>query len=142
MIFYVKLSRCLQTKLCQFPGQNKSTLLVSNMHNGNIETFWHRKLYIKTWYSLKSLWILLSFLVWFLKAKNSRYHQVLLIVSHFFYCFPEKLQNWLRFYLFIQQKNPSNPYQYNENIYFHAPYLLNNKQPAQSLFIYAHWFSR
>ena len=30
----------------------------SNSYNGNIRTFWHRKLWMKTWYSSKSLWIL------------------------------------------------------------------------------------
>ena len=34
------------------------------IYNGNIRTFWHRKLCMKTWYNTKSLWILTFFLVW------------------------------------------------------------------------------
>ena len=49
------------------PGQNFSLPLdqnvllhlVSKRYNGNIQTFWHRNVYIKSWYSSKSLWIFL-----------------------------------------------------------------------------------
>ena len=37
---------------------------------GNIRTFWNKKLYMKTCYSSKSLWILTISLVWFFWAQN------------------------------------------------------------------------
>ena len=40
------------------PDQNVWILLICNMCNRNIETFWHRKLCMKRWYGSKSLWIL------------------------------------------------------------------------------------
>ena len=43
--------------------QNVSIVFVNNIYIGNIRAFWHRKLYIKTYYSSKSLWILIIFLV-------------------------------------------------------------------------------
>ena len=52
------------------PYQNMSTLLVSNMYHGNIGTFLHIKLCIKSWYSSKSLWILMIFLAWLFWAQN------------------------------------------------------------------------
>ena len=35
--------------------QNLLILLVSNVYNGNVGAFWHRKLRMKTWYSSKLL---------------------------------------------------------------------------------------
>ena len=43
--------------------QNVSNRFVINMYIENIRTFRHRKLYTKTWYRSKSLWILIIFLV-------------------------------------------------------------------------------
>ena len=45
------------------------TLLVIYIYNENIQTFWHRKLCVKTWYSSKSLLIFSIFLVWFFDSK-------------------------------------------------------------------------
>ena len=56
-------------------NQNLLILLVSNICNGNIGTFWHRKLCLKTWYTSKSLWILPIFLVWFFRPKPRWYPQ-------------------------------------------------------------------
>ena len=41
--------------------QNVLILVVSNMSNGNIGSFWHRKLCMMMWYSSKSLWIMMIF---------------------------------------------------------------------------------
>ena len=49
--------------------QNVSILLVNNIYIENIRVFWHRKLYIKNWYSSKSLWIQIFFLFWFFVPK-------------------------------------------------------------------------
>ena len=69
--FYVKLSCYLQIKIGWYPDTKMCLffLLGSNMFNGNMETFWQRKLYIKTWYSSKHLRILLIFLMWFFGSK-------------------------------------------------------------------------
>ena len=40
------------------PDQNVSILFVNNIYIGNIRTVWHRKIYMKIWYSSKSLRIL------------------------------------------------------------------------------------
>ena len=46
------------------------------IHNGNIQTFWHRKLYMKTWYNLNSLQILSSiFLICIFEPKLCQYLQ-------------------------------------------------------------------
>ena len=52
------------------PGQNVLILFVNNTYIGNIRTVWHRKLYMKTWYSSKSLWIFSIFLVLTFWAQN------------------------------------------------------------------------
>ena len=57
-------------------NQNLSILLVSNMYDWNIGTFWHKRLCSKTWYSSKPLWILLIFLVCFFESKISWYPQL------------------------------------------------------------------
>lgn len=41
--------------------QNVLILVVSNMSNGNIGSFWHGKLCMMMWYSSKSLWIMMIF---------------------------------------------------------------------------------
>ena len=42
----------LQINMFQNPQtKNVSILLLSNIYNGNIKMFWHRKLCIKSWYS-------------------------------------------------------------------------------------------
>ena len=45
---------------------NVLIFLVVNMYNGNIWTFWHRTLCMKSWYTSKYQWILTIFLVYFL----------------------------------------------------------------------------
>ena len=57
------------------PDQKVLTIFVRNMYDGNIGTFWHRKLYMKIWYSSKSLWIMLIFLVWVFGHWLSQYLQ-------------------------------------------------------------------
>ena len=42
--------------------QSVSIVFVNNTYIGNIRKFCHRKLYTKTWYSSKSLWILTFFI--------------------------------------------------------------------------------
>lgn len=64
-----------------FLNQNFSILLVNNVYIENIRTVCHRKLYIKSWYSSKSLWVFSISLVWFGCAKcfstpKSKYVQV------------------------------------------------------------------
>ena len=51
------------------PSQNVSILFVNNIYIGNISTFWHRKLYLKTCYSSKCLSIIAIFLYYFLIPK-------------------------------------------------------------------------
>ena len=51
------------------PNQNVSILFVNNIYIGNISTFWHRKLYLKTCYSSKYLSIIAIFLYYFLIPK-------------------------------------------------------------------------
>ena len=55
--------------------QHVSILFVSNIHIENIRTVWHRKLCMKTWYSLRSLWILSIFLVYFFWPKMFQHLQ-------------------------------------------------------------------
>ena len=57
------------------PDQKVLIIFVSNMYDANIGTFWHRKLYMKIWYSSKPLWILLIFLVWVFGRRLSQYLQ-------------------------------------------------------------------
>ena len=47
--------------------QSVSIVFVNNTYIGNIRKVCHRKLYMKTWYSSKSLWILTCsiFFAWF-----------------------------------------------------------------------------
>ena len=45
--------------------QNVSIHFVDNLYNVRIRVVWHRILYMKTWYSSKSFWILTIFLVCF-----------------------------------------------------------------------------
>ena len=59
-------------------------LLVSNINNGNIRTFWHRKLCMKTWYSSKSFWILSKF--YRSKSSMNAYFYLNLMVLVFFGC--------------------------------------------------------
>ena len=42
---------------------------VNMINNVNIKTVWHRKLYMKNWYSSKSFWIVTFFFVLFLNSK-------------------------------------------------------------------------
>ena len=53
--------------------QNMLILLISNVSNSNIGTFWHRKSRRKTWCSLKSLLILSIFLLWLFGLKLCQY---------------------------------------------------------------------
>ena len=53
--------------------QNLLILLVMKIYNENIQTFWHRKLCMKTRYSSKSLTI---FLIWFFGRKMFLYPQI------------------------------------------------------------------
>ena len=64
--------------------QNVSILLVRIICNRNIGTFWHRKLCMKTWYSLRFLWTLPSFLVWNVGPIMSQYFQLT-------YCYIKKM---------------------------------------------------
>ena len=56
-------SKCTNT-------HNVSIIFVNNTFIWNTRTFWHRKLYMKTCYNSKSLWILTILLVWFFLSHN------------------------------------------------------------------------
>ena len=70
---YLKQYVLISCVLLIFLNQNASVLFVNNIYIRNIRTVCHRKLYIKTWYSLKSLWILLILSVWFFEPKLFQY---------------------------------------------------------------------
>ena len=46
MIFWSKMFQYFQTKICR--DQNMFILLISNTYNENIQTFWFKKLCMKT----------------------------------------------------------------------------------------------
>ena len=72
--WWFSILNCLDTskpKYVDTPSdQNMLIVLLSNIYNGNIARFWHKKLCMKIWYSSKSLWILLICLVYFFLAQN------------------------------------------------------------------------
>ena len=60
----------------------------------NIRTVWHRKLYMKTWYSSKSVWISSVFLVWLFGAKIFQYPP---IVCYYFL----SINIWVYYVIFL-----------------------------------------
>ena len=54
--------------------QNASILFVSNIYNRNMGIFWDRKLSMKSWHNLESLWVMPIFLVWLFGPKLFWYH--------------------------------------------------------------------
>ena len=79
----VNIAEFLVQPVLMLPEQNVSNLLVGSMYNGNINTFWYRKLSMKSWYSSKIFENIANFSCMIFCTKKLFQYPQLTYYSHF-----------------------------------------------------------